>query len=136
MGTQPFVANGKLPSGTNVKLPKSAATLTRGEYTPKLPLLRLSAAERLRRLEEAKVFLSQHLAAGPQPARVLLNAAAKAGIAERTLHRAKDLLMVTTEREGGYAGHGHWVWYPPATTALSSAHAGGREAAPVAPHRR
>lgn len=51
-------------------------------------------------------FLRQHLASGPQPARTLLKAARKAGIAERTLHRAKDLLDVTSERSGGYAGHG------------------------------
>ena len=70
---------------------------------------RLSAAERLRRLEEAMVFLRQRLATGPQPARMLLQAANTAGIAERTLHWAKDLLGVTTERSGCYGGHGQWV---------------------------
>ena len=75
----------------------------------------MSAAEQLRRLEEAMAFLRQHLAAGPQPARKLLKAANAAGIAERTLHRAKDLLGVTTERSGGYAAYGQWVWFPPAS---------------------
>lgn len=78
----------------------------------KLPQPWLTSAERLRRLEEAKAFLYKQLAGGPQPARTLLKAAKAAGIAERTLHRAKDLLGVTTERAGGYAEHGQWVWYP------------------------
>lgn len=79
----------------------------------KLPSSQLSAAERLRRLEEALAFLRAHLVAGPQPARTLLNAANTEGIAERTLHRAKDLLNVTTEREGGYTAPGQGIWYPP-----------------------
>lgn len=111
MGTSPFVAV-KLPVETNTKLPKNMAGLATGEPSAKLPRPRLSAAERLWRLEEALAFSRAHLAAGPQPARALLNAARTAGIAERTLHRAKDLLGVTTQRIGGYAGHGQWVWYP------------------------
>lgn len=76
----------------------------------KLPNQRLSVAELLRRLEEALAFLRQHLAFGPQPARALLKAARAAGIAERTLHLAKDLLGVTTEHTGW---HGQWIWQPP-----------------------
>lgn len=66
----------------------------------KRPILQLSSAERLHRLEEAITFLRQHLAAGPQPAKILLQAATSAGIAARTLHRAKDVLEVTTEHTG------------------------------------
>jgi hypothetical protein len=98
MGMAPFPASAKVPNRTDTKLPQ--------------PLL--SPAERLRRLEEAKAFLCRQLAGGPQPARMLLSNARAAGIAERTLHRAKDLLGVTTERAGGYAGYGQWVWYPEA----------------------
>ena len=139
MGTNPFAA-AKLPSRTNTKLPKHVAgsvsrepsaklpnraedaattepnTKLPGIIDTKLPTQRLGAAERLRRLEEAMAFLRQHLAAGPQPARTLLNAANAAGIAERTLHRAKDLLGVTTERSGGYGALGLWVWFPTAAT--------------------
>jgi hypothetical protein len=78
----------------------------------KLPKPRLSVAERLWQLVEAMAFLCQHLAAGPQPARVLLKAARTAGIAERTLHRAKDALGVRPERSGGYGAHGQWTGYP------------------------
>ncbi|HLV99398.1 MAG TPA: hypothetical protein VKT82_12055 [Ktedonobacterales bacterium] len=102
MGTAPFADSAKLPSGTHAKLPKSAST--------KVPQQQRSAAERLRRLEEAIAFLRQHLATGPQPAKTLLQAAKAAGIAERTLHRAKDVLGVTAEHTGW---HGEWVWVPP-----------------------
>ena len=145
MGIGPFAASTKLPTGTNAKLPNHTAAgpssddphpsakLPKGtdgaetiEPVTKLPKPRLSAAERLRRLEEARAFLRQHLAAGPQPARTLLKAAKTAGIAERTLHRAKDLLGVTTERSGGYAGHGQWVWFPPAANG-DAVHVAARE---------
>ena len=102
MGMAPFKAVDELPKRSD-KLPNSDGV--------KLPRLRLSAAERLRRLEEAIAFLRQHLATGPQPAKTLLQAAKTAGIAERTLHRAKDVLGVTTEHTGW---HGRWVWAPPA----------------------
>src|ERR1051326_5105947 len=102
MGTAPFVPNAKLPRGTHAKLLKTTVT--------KVPKQWLSAAERLRRLEEAMAFLRVHLAAGPQPAKTLLQAAYAAGIAERTLHRAKDVLGVTTEHTGW---HGRWMWVPP-----------------------
>lgn len=94
MGTTLFAANMKLPT----------------EPAPKRPIQRLSTEERLRRLEEAIAFLRQHLTDGPQPAKALLQAAYSAGIAERTLHRAKDVLGVTTEHTGW---HGQWVWQPP-----------------------
>ena len=100
MGTYPFVVSTKLPIGTNAKLPKQ----------------RLSAEERLRRLEEAIVFLRQHLTDGPQPATMLLQAAKSAGIAERTLHRAKDVLGVTTEHTGW---HGQWIWGVPPSSSES-----------------
>lgn len=82
MGFGPF-ATANLPNGVDggvtaihldAKLPNDAHT--------KLPKQRLSAEERLRRLEEAMAFLRQHLVAGPQPTRDLLKAAKAAGIAE------------------------------------------------------
>lgn len=94
-----------LLSGINAKMPLASSA--------KMPSQWISAAERLCRQEEAKAFLRQHLAAGPQPARVLLKAARAAGIATRTLHRAKDALGVRPERSGGYGAHGQWTWYPP-----------------------
>lgn len=101
MGITPFAASAKLPTGP----------------VPKRPIQRMSAEERLRRLEEAIAFLRQQLATGPQPAKALLQAAKSAGIAERTLHRAKDVLAVTTEHTGW---HGQWVWRPPATVPSNS----------------
>lgn len=100
MGIDPFAAV-KLPSGTHAKLPKP----------------QLSTEERLRRLEEAIAFLHQQLAAGPQPAKTVLQAAYSAGIAERTLHRAKDVLGVTSEHTGW---HGQWVWRPPTAVSFRS----------------
>ena len=129
MGTNPFVA-ANLSSGTHTKVPKNVAGSALSEPSAKLPKgadaaaaiepsaklpdgaeaslpkSRMSVAERLRRLEEAMAFLRQHLAAGPQPARKLLNVAKASGIAVRTLHRAKDLLGVTTERSVALAHMG------------------------------
>jgi hypothetical protein len=101
MGITPFAVSRKLPDGTNAKLPKQ----------------RISAEERLRRLKEAIAFLRQHLAAGPQPAKVLIQTAKNAGIAGRTLHRAKGVLGVTTEHTGW---HGQWVWRPPVAVEVAS----------------
>ena len=94
MGTQPFVARTKMPPAVT-----------------KVPKQRLSAAERLRRLEEAKAFLHQHLATNPQPAQSVLKAATAAGIATRTLSRAKAALGVQVRRDG-WGKQGRWVWLP------------------------
>jgi hypothetical protein len=109
MGIAPFVAHDKLPKRSS-KLPNLDGA--------KLPHLRLSTAERLRRLEEAIAFLQHHLAAGSQPAKTLLQAAKTVGIAERTLHRAKDILGVTTQHTGW---HGGWIWVPPASVSVPQA---------------
>ena len=109
----PNEAETVLPPGTNTKMPFASAT--------QMPSQRISAAERLRRLEEAKAFLRAHLTAGPQPARAVLKAARAAGIATRTLHRAKDALGVRPERSGGYGAHGQWTWYPPEAGGLATA---------------
>lgn len=101
MDTDPFVGVAKMPRRTHAKLSKQ----------------KLSAEERLRRLDEAIAFLRQHLVAGPQPAKLLLQAAKTAGIAERTLHQAKDVLGVTTEHTGW---HGQWVWRSPVAVASLS----------------
>ena len=109
MGTAPFNASTKVP------IPEA---LMATETNAQLPNQRLSLAARLRRLEEAKAFLRQQLAAGPQPARAILKAAKAAGIATRTLHRAKDALGVMPARSGGYGAHGKWTWYPPGAAVL------------------
>jgi hypothetical protein len=99
---------------SSLSLPLSVAdTLPSSRTYAKMPNQHSSAAERLRRLEEAKAFVRVHLAAGPQPARRLLRAARAAGIATRQLHRAKDALGVRPERLGGYGAHGQWTWYLP-----------------------
>ena len=78
----------------------------------KMPKQRLSAEERLRRLEEAKEFLRQHLTPEPMPACALIKDAKAVGIANRTLHRAKDMLGVQVQRQGWGKG-GQWLWAAP-----------------------
>ena len=92
MGTASFAPSAEMPKRSS-----------------RLPQQRLSAAARLRRLEEALAFLRIRLATGPQPAKTL-QAAYTAGIAERTLHRARDVLLVTTEHTGW---HGRRAWVLP-----------------------
>jgi putative DNA primase/helicase len=59
---------------------------------------------------EAADFLSGALACGPLPAKVIRADARKAGIALRTLDRAKSVLSVKSERRGGLGGEGGWWW--------------------------
>ena len=104
MGISPFAGAAKTPSGSAAQMPSQC----------------ISAAERLRRLEEAKAFLHQHLTAQPMPARVLIEDAKAAGIASRTLHRAKDVLGVQVQRQGWGQG-GQWLWAAPSGQALTGA---------------
>lgn len=100
MGMAPFPASAKVPP---------AGTMVTQAHR--------SAAERLRRLEEAKAFLRQHLGAQPMPARTLIKEASAIGIASRTLHRAKDTLGVRVQRQGWGQG-GQWLWAAPAELEL------------------
>ena len=87
MGTGPFAA-AKLPTRPNAQMPNEGEALPLDRTNAKMPSQRICAAERLRRLEEAKTFLRQHLAAGPQPARTLLKAARAAR--KKLLHSLPD----------------------------------------------
>lgn len=121
MGIDLFAASAKMPGGTNAKMPNEVeAVLPPGIHAKmplasaaKMPSPRISAAERLRRLEEAQAFLHQHLTAQLVPARVLIKDAKAASIASRTLHRAKDVLGVHVQRQGWGQG-GQWLWAAPA----------------------
>jgi hypothetical protein len=64
---------------------------------------------------EAVEFLSDVLANGPLPSTDVIEEAEDAGIAEKTLRRAKKLLGVVAYREGeaGRRGAGHWLWKLP-----------------------
>jgi hypothetical protein len=79
-------------------------------------------------LEEAEEWLQDFLAAGPEPATKVLRAAQKAGIAERTLWRAKQRLGVRAEKAKGTLG-GSWCWVLPAKPATGEP---GGTAAPKA----
>ena len=59
---------------------------------------------------EAESFLRDELSGGPKPARDVKKAARDAGIAERTLDRAKQRAGVVAKREGGLADRGRWMW--------------------------
>jgi hypothetical protein len=66
-------------------------------------------------LSEAQEFLREVLAGGAVPAKVAQEEARGAGIAERTLKRARSGLGVVAEREGepGQQGGGLWYWRLP-----------------------
>lgn len=63
---------------------------------------------------EAKRWLAEMLADGPQPATQIIRAAREIGIAERTLNRAKKSLGVLAEKAGFEGG---WSWRLPPMTA-------------------
>jgi len=65
---------------------------------------------------EAVEFLNEVLADGPLPAKQIIEEADDAGIAEKTLRRAKNLLDVIVYREnttGEKRGSGRWLWKLP-----------------------
>jgi hypothetical protein len=65
---------------------------------------------------EAVEFLNEVLADGPLPAKQVIEEADDAGIAEKTLRRAKKLLDVIVYREnmtGEKRGSGRWLWKLP-----------------------
>jgi hypothetical protein len=64
-------------------------------------------------LAEAARVLKEILADGPLPAGNVKRLAAQAGVAERTLHRARQALGVTARRQGWGPG-AHYVWTMPA----------------------
>lgn len=59
--------------------------------------------------EAAMAWLTEQLEEGPRPAAALYEAAEAAGFSKRTLQKARARVAVT-ERVGGVAGDGHWVW--------------------------
>lgn len=68
-----------------------------------------SAEERTER-EAAREFLLAELSDGPRPVSELEAAARTAGLAWATVRRAKSDAGVTSERVGGTAGSGSWMW--------------------------
>ena len=70
---------------------------------------------------EAEDFLRDELSDGDRPAREIKNAARDMGIKPDTLKRAKKALGVQSERQGGIADRGAWVWRLPDAPALSGA---------------
>jgi hypothetical protein len=66
-------------------------------------------------LSEAQEFLREVLSGGPQAASDVKREADSAGIAKRTLDRARQSLDVVSEREGepGKRGGGKWYWRLP-----------------------
>ena len=69
--------------------------------------------ERRSALDEAVEFLEAELAAEEQKARRVQSDARAAGITDRTLKRARQQLGVESERVGGAAEAGYWVWRLP-----------------------
>ncbi len=63
--------------------------------------------------DRAEEFLRELLADGRVPSKVVVAVAEKAGIAQRTLWRAKDRIGVKASRAGGVASGGEWGWTLP-----------------------
>jgi hypothetical protein len=59
-------------------------------------------------LDEAKKFVKETLKNGPIEASEILEQAQRAGIAQKTINRAKKDLGIIPTREGGT--HGRWMW--------------------------
>ncbi len=79
---------------------------------------------------EAVEFLNDVLADGPLPAKQVIEEADDAGIAEKTLRRAKKLLDVIVYREnttGEKRGSGRWLWKLPIVELVEDGLQGGHQ---------
>jgi len=79
---------------------------------------------------EAVEFLNDVLADGPLPAKQVIEEADDAGIAEKTLRRAKKLLNVIVYREsttGEKRGSGRWLWKLPMVELVEDGLQGGHQ---------
>jgi hypothetical protein len=79
---------------------------------------------------EAVEFLNDVLADGPMPAKQVLQEADDAGIAEKTLRRANNLLDVLVYREsaaGEKRGSGRWMWKLPMVELVEDDVQGGHQ---------
>jgi putative DNA primase/helicase len=63
--------------------------------------------------DTAAKFLRDILVNGPMPVKWIKTAATQAGIAWRTVQRARDDLCVIASRVGGFASEGEWQWQLP-----------------------
>lgn len=62
-------------------------------------------------LDDAKIFLVEHLQSGPVPAKEMEDLAMGAGISRKTLRKAHVELGVTSRKETGK--NGGWIWALP-----------------------
>jgi RecA-family ATPase len=79
---------------------------------------------------EAVEFLNDVLACGPLPAKQVVEEADDAGIAEKTLRRAKKILDVMVYREnatGEHRGSGRWMWKLPVVELVEDSLQGGHQ---------
>ena len=83
------------------------------------------AAEERTAIGEAKDFLVELLADGPQGSKEVLQGAKAAGISEKTLRRAKSQLKVKVRKTDF---HGNWCWTLPGTgsTKVAKCHEDGQ----------
>jgi hypothetical protein len=63
-------------------------------------------------------FLQGALARGPRPARAILKEARAAGIAPRTLIRAKYAMHLLVAHQG-WTDDGYWIWRLPVTDGVA-----------------
>jgi hypothetical protein len=79
--------------------------------------------------EEAEAWLRDALANGPRLADEMVRAARAAGIAERTLRRARKRLDVRSKKQDG-SMEGRWCWVPPWPLKAANNPEGGHDSMP------
>lgn len=101
------------PNGKTLKYVLRDGTLDwagTSDVNPDDMLVTVRNASDATREDEARDFLTDMLSDGPQPVRELRRLARDAGIASRTLDRAKQALGITSHRIGKLGSSGEWVW--------------------------
>ena len=68
------------------------------------------------KLKKACKWLISELAGGPRRVKELEKLAKSEGLTWRTVENAKEELGIKSQRAGGAAGKGHWVWKLPSSS--------------------
>lgn len=98
----------------------SKVILTKARKALGIKVGKKDALIKLSAVKHAKEFLLAELASGPVLAKVVRQSARKEEISKASLRRAGKALKIVSNRKGGIASRGHWVWRLPTSAKEST----------------
>jgi putative DNA primase/helicase len=108
------LATGELPEHPSTTWTRIVWEGTSGRSAAEIMAAQMEDRESAGAREQAEEWLRDTLSGGPMPSKAIVREAREAGIAPRTLDRAKASLGVEAARHGGIGAAGSWCWFLPA----------------------